>query len=259
ATGSRVSPVTKSTLRDFARAQDGSFLEIADRSRFESPNDNQAYHAKAVFTGLPRTTVNISLRDLNNNLASFDKQLRDQEHLSVIQRGGTAHAEYLPLRGALFAMDGTLDRSLSVYELRTNRNSLVTGRSFHTNLSYTPSWRSRAGVDLSLDHRRNERQSTGNGLTTSHALSAGGAHRVSSRLGLDGTASVTLFSTKFEQPTLDQDNYRTYLNFGALYTVSARCSTSIHYSDTRGHVIAIDPTRSGNNNIQSTFQMDASL
>jgi hypothetical protein len=259
ASGSRVRPVTKSNLRDFARAQDGSFLELVDRSRFESPNENQTFHTRVNFTGLRGLSTYLNLRRIHSDQQFFDKLLRNQEHLGVDQRGAVAHADYAVIRGGQLALDGTMDRSLNQYTLRSSRSSLITDRSFHTNFNYSPSWRSRGGIDFSMDHRRNERQSSGNGLTTSRSLQGSASHRASTRFGFDGTASVSLFSSKYESPILDQDNLRTYANLGAIYVVSERCSTTVHFSDTRGHIIAIDPSRSGNNNVQSTYQMDASL
>jgi len=50
ASGTRVDPVTTTALRDFARAVNGSPVEVADRSRFESPNSSEAYLSKLTYT-----------------------------------------------------------------------------------------------------------------------------------------------------------------------------------------------------------------
>jgi len=259
ASGTRVNPVTTSQLRDFARALDGSAVEAVDRSRFESPNTSESYQTKVTFTGIRRMTAWANARGLHNTQQYFDKSLRNQEQLSLDQRFGILHAEFLPILGLQVGAEASTSRSLSGYALRANRSSLVTSRSVTTFLSYMPSPRSRAGVTLNLDNQKNERQANGNGTNISRLLQVSGGHRVSSRLSLDAAGTVSLTSFQYVDSILDQDNARTYVNVGGGYTVSDRCSTLVHFSATRGHTVAIDPSRSGNNNVQSTYQMDAIL
>ena len=259
ATGTRVNPRTHSNLRDFGNAVSGSPVEIADRATFESPNLNEVYQSKVAYTGSRGLLSWISLRHLQSDQQYFDKLLRSQEHLSVNQRGGNAHLEYPAFRGGQVSVDGTLNRSLSQYALRANRNSLVSAQSIRTSFNYLPSPASRAGVDFSVDRRKNERQTTGNGVMLTRSLLASGAQRLSRRLGLDAAGNVSLTSSQYVDPILDEDNLRTYVNVGGNYIVSDRCNTAVHFSTIRGHSIAIDATRSGNNSVQSTYQMDAVL
>src|SRR5258706_2161243 len=117
ASGSRVRPVTKGDLRDFVRAQDGSFLEIVDRSRFESPNENMTFHSKINLTGRKGLISYLSLKRIHSDQQYFEKLLRDQEHLAVEQRGAAAHGEYAIFRGGQISVDGTIDRNLNQYTL----------------------------------------------------------------------------------------------------------------------------------------------
>jgi hypothetical protein len=82
---------------------------------------------------------------------------------------------------------------------------------------------------------------------------------VSRRLGLDGTGMVTLLSSQYLDAFRDQDNVRTYVSGGGVYQVSERCSTFVHFSTTRTHQVAIAATRSGDNNVETTYQMEATL
>jgi hypothetical protein len=76
---------------------------------------------------------------------------------------------------------------------------------------------------------------------------------------VDGVATASLTSFQYVDSILDQDNARTYANVGGGYRVSDRCSTLVHFSVSRGHSVAIDATRSSNNNVQTTYQMDSAL
>ena len=259
AVGTRVNPKTRSQLRDFGRSVDGTPLEVSDRTTFESPNQYEASHAQASYTGRNGWNAVLALKRVKSSQQYFDKLIRNQEHQSFDQRGANAHAQYMPFRGGLVYVEGTLERSLSEYLLRANRNNLVSTRTLHSLFSYNPSGATRASVDLLLDHKDNERQATGNGRTITHALAVNGARRLNTRLGVDLTSNVSLTSYQYQDQTLDQDNLRTYANLGGVCVVSERCSTFVHLSASRGHSIAIDPTRSANNNVQTTYQVDSQI
>ena len=259
ASGTHIHPATTSQLRDFARSLGGAPLEVVDRSRFESPNDSRTYQTKLSYSGIRRATAWANVRGLHNTQQYFDKSLRGQEQLSLDQRGGALHVDYAPIVGSQVSVEGALNRSLSGYALRTGRSSLLTSRSLQASLGYMPSTRSRANAVLTLDRQENERQASGNGATISRFLQANAGHRVSPRLGLDAAGTVSLISFQYLDSILDQDNLRTYVNVGGSYAVSARCSTLVHFSTTQGHTVAIDASRSGSNNVQTTYQMDAAL
>jgi hypothetical protein len=259
AAGTHIDPATTSQLRDFARYIGGAPVEVVDRSRFESPNDSRTYQTKLSYSGIRRATAWANVRGLHNTQQYFDKSLRGQEQLSLDQRGGALHVDYAPANAPSLSLEGNLNRSLSGYALRTGRSSLVTSRSLQASTGYTPSPRTRANAILTIDRQQNERQANGNGKTISRYLQASAAHRVSSRLSLDAAGTVSLTSFQYVDSTLDQDNVRTYVNVGGGYVVSARCSTLVHFSTTQGHAVAIDAARSGSNNVQTTYQMDAAL
>jgi hypothetical protein len=52
---------------------------------------------------------------------------------------------------------------------------------------------------------------------------------------------------------------RTSVNVGGGYRVSPACSTTVHFSATRGHSVFVDPSASATNSVQSTYQMNATL
>jgi hypothetical protein len=257
--GSRVTPKTDSFLRDFGRASDNTPAQHVTPNEFESPNDNTSYRTKLTYAGAHATLSTLTLNMGRSNQQFFEQLLRSQEHLSNDQRRAALHVERSAFRGAIISMDGTLDRSLSVYTLRANRSSLVAGKSLQASLAYNPSYKTRAGLTFNLDDHRNSRQQTGNGLNHNRFLSANSAYRLTRRLGVDAVGTVSLSSYQYADSVLDQDNLRSYLSLGGGYQVSAACSTTVHFSRNQGHVVAIDASRSGNNNVQSTYQLDATL
>ncbi len=258
ASGSRIRPTTKSFLRDFGRTTESAPIQLMDRSRFESPNDNTNLQTKLTFLkGTTQSTL--TLKRFRSNQQYFERLLRGQEHVSIDQRSGAFHLERLLVRGAQFIVDGVLDRRLSEYALRSSRTNLLSGRSLITSLAYNPSSLTRGAIDFSIDTHKNSRQASANGTNLTRFLQGNAAHRLSDRLSLDASGNVSLTRYEYVDSVLDQDNVRTYSSIGGSYRVSPRCSTMVHFSASRNHVIAIDPSRSGNNNIQSTYQMDAVL
>lgn len=257
--GSRVTPRTKSYLRDFGRSSGNSPAQHLTPNSFESPNDNTLYRTKFTYTGPRGAQTTLTLSQIRSNQQFFEQLLRGQEHLSSDQRRAVLHFERPVVRGTQLSVDGVLDRSLSRYSLRNNRSSLISGKTLRTSLFYAPSASSRAGLEFDLDHHRNSRQLTGNGLNQTRFLQLNGAHRLSQRFSLDAAGTVSLTSYQYEDSVLDQDNARNYLSVGGGYRVSERCSTTVHFSRSQGHIVAIDASRSGNNSIQSTYQLDAQL
>jgi hypothetical protein len=110
-----------------------------------------------------------------------------------------------------------------------------------------------------VGRNRSERQATGNGTILDRMLSASGYRKVSGRLAVDGGASISLQSAKYEDVRSDQDVTRRNLTAGGGYRVSAACSTTVHFSATRSHAIYIDPSASSTNAVQSTYQMNATM
>jgi len=259
ASGSRVTPKTESFLRDFGRASDNTAAQHITPNEFESPNDNTSYRTKLTYTGARGTLSTLTLSQSRSNQQFFEQLLRSQEHLSNDQRRAAWHAERSAFRGTVLSVDGVLDRSLSLYTLRANRSSLVAGRSLQASLNYNPSYITRASLTFDLDNHRNSRQQTGNGLNLTRFLQANASRRMTSRLTIDAAGTVSLTSYQYVDSVLDQDNVRSYLNFGGGYHVSSACSTTVHFSRSQGHIVAIDASRSGNNNLQTTYQLDASL
>ncbi len=259
ATGTRVNQKTTTYLRDFGRTVGGAPIEIPEQITFRSPNENEAYQTKATYLGSRGMLAWVNLRSLQNVQGYYEKSLRKEEKLSVRQRGGLAHMEYSPIRGGQVTLDGRMESIFSQYGQRTSRTSYVLSRVVNSSFSFVPSSRARAGIDFSLESRSNERQESGNGKTISRFAQANGAYRVSSRLGLDAAGTISLLSSQYVQAALDQDNVRGYVNVGGVYVVSERCSTFVHFSSAQSHAVAIDPSRSGNNNVQTSYQMDATL
>ena len=257
--GTRVNQKTRTHLRDFGTTVAGNPVEVPEPLAFNSPNQNEGYQTKLTYTGDRGFSTWLNLKSLANDQGYYDKSLRGEEKLSVDQRTGMAHMEYSPIKGGQVSLDGKIESILSQYLLRASRTSYVYSRSMISTFSYMPSPRGHAGIDFSVENRANSRQQNGNGRTISRFADMSGAYRFSRRLAIDGTSSISLLSSQYVQAALDQDNVRGYVNVGGVYVISARCSTFVHFSVARSHSVAIDPSRSGNNNFQTSYQMDAQL
>src|SRR5439155_25721892 len=127
-----------------------ALAEHRDFTRYESPNEYSSYDTKISYIGPRGLQSWVKLRRLRSNQQYFDNISRTQEVLSVDQRGAIVHAEQSPLRALFLAVDATMDHSLSEYAARRSRTSLVSGRTIKGSLSYNPSLKSRAGVELDL-------------------------------------------------------------------------------------------------------------
>lgn len=259
ASGNRIRPTTTSYLGG-SEPRSSTFERRVDRSTATEPNDNLQYQTKMTYTGPHGLSTWISLNRTKNDQSYYDRSALRQDVFSVDQRGGSVHLEKSLLRGITFAADGTLSRFLGQYQVRNNRNSLLTTRSGKSSLLYlSPSGLSRASMEFDVDAHKNSRQQTGNGSNVTRFLQASGSHRLSHKISVDGVATASLTSFQYVDSILDQDNARTYANVGGGYRVSDRCSTLVHFSVSRAHSVAIDATRSSNNNVQSTYQMDSAL
>jgi len=258
ASGNRVRPTTTSHL---GGSEQGSslFQQRIDKVTGSVPNDNLQYQTRMTYSG-PRGLVTwVKVNRTKNDQAYYDRTALRQELYSVDQRGGIMHLEQAPLRGLVVSLDGVLNRFFSEYRFRNDRNSLVSTKTGKVAAFFNPSVLTRAGIEFDIDFHRNSRQQSGNGDNVTRFLQATGAHRLSRKLSLDGVATASLTSFQYVDSVLDQDNARAYANLGGGYQVSERCSTVVHFSVSRGHNVAIDVSRSNNNNVQTTYQMDAAM
>ncbi len=237
---------------------EGAALTTDSLGISNAPNGDQRFNVKTSYTGIRRTTMSLEVRNTNSDQEFFSLAKRGQEHLAYGDRGAVFHFENMPMTSAVFSIDGSVGRSNREYTLQNNLNSLVKTGSISTNFMVYRT-ESRVSLGFEVGRTRNDRQITQNGLVLDRALTAGGAKRVTRRLWLDGTGSLTLFSRIYDDSVSDRDDIRGYGSLGGGYHVSDRCSTTVHFSTTRAHAVAIDASASGGNNVQSTYQMDATL
>jgi hypothetical protein len=260
ANASRVRPHQRSLVRDFATALDGSgggtFHET--RESTNNPSDNASYTSRLTYSGLRRAKMVFGFLKSEVDQSTFDRQLRGQERLSSNRTSGTYHLDYGPFWGTSLTLDAGLVRSLREYQLRRASNSLVTTRTLGGTLSRaTPDFM--VGMNATVDRSRYERQATQNGLILERRLTGNGMRRISQRLVLDGLGSISLRRSAYLNPAADQDVSRSLFSLGGGYRVSNACSTTVHFSAARNHTVALDPSSSGSNAVQSNYQMNAAL
>lgn len=260
AAASRVRPTQSSLIRDFTHPQDGlgGGTVTATSERTREPTDNAVYTSKISFTKIRGTILDVNLQKSALDQSTFDKQLRGQERASFDRNSGSFRLQSSIRRKYLFVVDGALIRSERQYLLRTNYTSLVRTRQMSSLASYNDS-STRFSTMFSVSRTRSELQATGNGVILNRQLNANAYRKVSGRLALDATASASLQTSKYVDDRNDQDVARTSVNVGGGYRVSSACSTTVHFSATRGHSVFIDPTASSTNAVQTTYQMNATM
>jgi len=257
----RVSTTTNTTTRDFwaPNPGEGATLQLTAHQTSTAPNGNDQYETHLRITKIPKGTLEFVLRDRESDQSYYALTLGGQEHLSITNRTGTFHLEQSPFRGAQLVLDGTLGHLLQEYTLQNN----LTSQSNTQNLTgvfavYHPE--NRASLGFQFGKTRNDKQRISpNGTVINRSLNASGMHRMTNRLWLDANSSISLFSTMYDDKVSDQDNVKGFANVGGGYRIAATCSTTVHFSVNRAHSIAINENSSGGNNVQTTYQMDASL
>lgn len=236
----------------------------------QAPNGDQRFEVRTNYTGLKRSTASMVVRNLGFDQKYYALNKGSQEHLSKNVRGADFHFDTMPLNGLQMAIDGNLAHSFQEYDLQKNLTSRSNSATMNTALNY---WKSeaRASIGFQLGRTQSDRQVTQNGTAINRSLSASGGKRVSRRLWLDGAGTISLFSRTYDDTATttiiegqkvnvsDRDDVKGSANIGGGYRVSERCSTTVHFSTARTHAVAIHPSSSGGNNVQTTYQMDATL
>lgn len=256
----RLSPSRRSLVRDFANPLDGSgggYVSEA-RQNTNEPTNNANYQTSLAVTRIPRSQVVFGFTTSNVTQSLFDKQLRGQERARSNRNSGTIHVETSPLSRISIVTDGGLVRGLREYRLRATSNSLVRTQSLMTTIARADT-AGRVGISYSVTRSHNERQASQNGVVIDRSLGTTAMRKMSKRFAMDGLASVGLFSSKYDDPRGDQDIGRGMVSVGGGYRVSAPCSTTVHFSLNRSHGVSIDPSASGSNNVQTNYQMNATL
>ena len=260
ALASRRRPSQRSEVRDFVNPLDGSGGGYSRNNvqMTHEPSDNTLFSSKLTFTRIPLTKTVFGFSSSSLNQALFDQQLRGQEHQTFDRNSGTLHFEHGPRYKTFLLMDASLTRSLQDFQLRRSSNSLVTTRQLSSTVSYSDVGAG-AGLTFQASRSRNERQQTQNGIVINRMLTGNAYRRLSRRLSLDGFGNMNLQSSRYENPRGDQDILRRGASVGGGYLLASSCSTVVHFSVNRSQNVSIDPSASGSNNVQTTYQMNAAL
>lgn len=269
--GSRANPVTRTLSRDFLLGSAGGGQRITSDTTITSPLDNSNLLAKLGFSGIPKVTAGLQVKRVQSIEEYFDPLVTsptgttgNQEHTSLDLRAGTLHLESQPRPALLVSADGTLSETFRQFRLRTSSTSRVRTQQLQTLVSYSRPEK-RGSIRFEVSRAKNDRQRSQNGILVTRFLTGAAAGRVTSRLWLDGTGTATLISYQYEYPatttplSIDRDEVRTFFNLGGGYAISSQCSTTVHFSTSRGHTVFIGAQSSGLNAVQTNYQMDATL
>ena len=260
--GTRTQRKISSYLHEFGTRQDGVRVEVPDTQHFNPMDGTQSAQSQWVYSGKRGLLASLNMKYLDSDQSYYEKDLRNIEQLGINQRSALGHFEYPPIRGAQLTIDGKKDYALSQYSTRGTRTSRVTGQSAHSSLFYGPSVKGNAGAEFTVDQRKTDLQTIGgNGVTITRFLQLTGMYRLTRRLGVQGSGSASLNSIQFvpAEAKADQDYARAALNVAGTYTISKQCSTTVRFLVTRGHLVWIDPSRSGTNSALTNYQVDAGL
>lgn len=236
----------------------GSDLSREILRTYEIPTGDRRFETTASYRGVPKTLLRTSLRSRSGTQTMYVFAKSNLDRLSWYDRSANVRLEHTPMPGGGVVLEGSFGQVFREYVIQPNFNTLARTASGSANLFlYQPSGRVTAGFQL--NRVENTRQELQNGTVINRAMNAGGARRITDRFWLEGAGTLSLFSRRYEDPKADRDDFRGYANVGGGYRVSSLCSTAVHFSVTRAHAVAIDRTASGNNNVQTSYQMDALL
>jgi hypothetical protein len=260
-----INTTTDTVKRDFFHSMSvgvaDSIGETQDHTT--SPNGDKRVETHVTMTRFRNTTLGLVVRANSADQQYYALTQRAQENYQYGTRAASFHAETSPFTGSQAVLDLGIDRNYRDYQLQDRLNSLSHDASAAGQFNVFRPF-SRASLGFMLTRAKAEKQVTQNGTVISRAMNAGGSRRMTRRIWLDGTGSVSLFTRQYVDSNevtknSDKDDVRGYLNAGGGYLVSQRCSTTVHFSVNRSHSVAIGYQFSGTNNVQTTYQMDASM
>ena len=250
---------TNTQQRKFAPVITGGMNLVSDSlSSLETPTGDERYEASASYRGIPRLVVNGALRSLSGTQTMWAFARRGLDALSWYDRSANLKVEHTPVAGGGVTLEGSFGQVYRSYRLQDNFNTLGRTHSGSANFFLFRTG-SRLMGGLQLNRVRNDLQKAQNGLVVNRAANLSGARKMTDRLWLEGAGTVSLFTRKYDDPIADRDDLRGYANVGGGYRVSSRCSTAVHFSVNRSHAVAIDAAAAAENNVQTSYQMDAAL
>jgi hypothetical protein len=262
ATANKVNTTTNTVNRKFYVADPDSgvtdSVDVANSVPQNAPNGTRALTSAITYTGWRQSTGVLSIRDNHTDQEYFALNKGAQEHIAADTRTGTVHLQGVATGAIGLSLDASLGRTQRVYRVQENLNTLVHSQAL-TAAAGLASRKSRASLNLDLSRLENSQQASQNGTTITRVLGGNAMHRITRRRTLDALAGVTLISRTYEVSTGDRDDQRASLALGGGYLVSRPCSTAVHFSVNRSHTVALSGLSSADNNVQTSYQMDALL
>jgi hypothetical protein len=260
ASASRRSPSQRNRFRDFVHPLNGSgggYFSDSVQVLSEG-SDNSAFLSRLNYSGIPRSKMSVTFQNSAVDQSRFDQELRGLETMAFDRTSATGHLDYGPRLGLYLTVDGSLARAQNVFARRRTSNSLVNSRQLLSSLSYNNPG-TMASVTFQMSRANTERQLSQSDLVLDRSLAGLFRRTVSSRLVLDGSARINLRSAQFSDPRTDQDLLQTGGNVGGGYLLTRACSTTVHFSVSRSRTVSIDSRASGSNNVQTIYQMNATV
>jgi hypothetical protein len=116
-----------------------------------------------------------------------------------------------------------------------------------------------ASLTFQTTRSHTERELSQTDLVIDRALSGLLRRTISSRLIMDGSGRMSLRSSQYSDPRTDQDMLQSGGSIGAGYLLARACSTTVHLSVNRSETVNIDAAASGSNNVQTLYQINATM
>jgi hypothetical protein len=253
-------PTQHNRFRNFVHAvNDTAGGYVKDSTQvFEEKGDNSSVYSNVTYSGLRRSKLVLGYQTSSVNQSRFDQELRGLEQMAFDRTTGSAHVESGPWMNVFWTVDGSLTQNKTGFAKRRSSSSILSGRQLLSSLSYSTPL-TLASVTFQTTRSHTERQFSQTDLVTDRALASLLRRTVSSRLILDGSARISLRSQQYSDPRTDQDLLQTGGSVGGGYVLTRACSTSVHFTVNRSHTMSIDPRASGSNNVQTLYQLTATM
>jgi hypothetical protein len=253
-------PTQHNRFRNFVHAVDdttGGYVKDSTQV-FEEKGDNSSIFSNVTYSGLRRSKFVLGYQTSSVNQSRFDQELRGLEQMAFDRTTGSAHVESGPWMNVFWTVDGSLTQNTTGFARRRSSSSILSGRQLLSSLAYSTSI-TMASVTFQTTRNHTERQFSQTDLVTDRSLAGLLRRTVSSRLILDGAARVSLRSQQFSDPRTDQDLLQSGANLGGGFMLTRTCSTSVHFTVNRSHTMSIDSRASGSNNVQTLYQLTATM
>jgi hypothetical protein len=270
--GNRARPTFTSLRRFTSSLSTGG--EVSDSTAAEPdtvlPTSAFFLDGALTFDRLRATKLALRAKRSNQDQAYADLGNLEFEEYSSTSDVYTLDLNTAPIPGLSLTAAGSSNQTLREYKVKSNLNSLITSREASTGAAYSKPG-TMAFVNLTLNRTRADRQAKANGVTLTRLLTTNVQQRLRGNLWLVGLGTATLSSYRYDFQKLttadsartfspdDRDQVSAFGNVGMRFGITPRCSTTVTFSVSKVHNVALDASRSNGNLATTIYQLNGGL